>query len=139
MSTSLPRMRSSCICIGFAHQSVVSTVGFTGALAAHLDERQYDSGFGPCVDAALSGTVITIPDTAHSPTYPDFGRVAAGHGVTHTMSIGLPVPERTIGGVNIYATDDHPFDQATQEVATPFAGYPPPAVANATAYATTPH
>src|SRR3954470_14355476 len=91
----------------------VSTVAFTGALAAYLDERQYDSGFGPCVDAALSGTVITIPDTAHSPTYPDFGRVAARHGITHTMSIGLPIPERTVGGLNLYGTGDHPFDQAT--------------------------
>src|SRR3954454_17733098 len=115
----------------------VSTVAFTGALAAYLDERQYDSGFGPCVDAALSGPGITIPDPAHSPPYPDFGRVAARHGVTHTMSIGLPVPERTVGGLNVYGTGDHRFDEATQEVATAFAGYAAVAVANASVYAST--
>src|SRR3954471_10369739 len=118
-------------------QEQVSTVAFSGTLAAYLDERQYDAGFGPCMDAALSGTVITIPDTARSPTYPDFGRVAARHGITHTMSIGLPIPERTVGGLNIYGTGDHPFDEATQEVATAFAGYAAVAVANASVYAST--
>jgi GAF domain-containing protein len=125
------------VSVTLLQQEQVSTVAFSGALAAYLDERQYDAGFGPCMDAALSGTVISIPDTAHSPTYPDFGRVAARHGITHTMSIGLPIPERTVGGLNIYGTDDHPFDEATQEVATAFAGYAAVAVANASVYAST--
>jgi hypothetical protein len=96
------------VSVTLLQQEHVSTVAFSGTLAAYLDERQYDAGFGPCVDAALSGTVITIPDTAHSPTYPDFGRVAARHGITHTMPIGLPIPERTVGGLNIYGTGNHP-------------------------------
>src|SRR4051794_29713329 len=29
------------------------TVSFSGTLAAALDERQYEDGFGPCMDAAL--------------------------------------------------------------------------------------
>ena len=115
----------------------VASAAFTGPLSAHLDERQYESGFGPCMDAATSGTTITIDDTAHSPTYPDFARAAARKGVRHTMSIGLPVQRQTIGALNVYGTDDTPFDEAKQELATAFASYAAVAVANAGVYAST--
>jgi GAF domain-containing protein len=115
----------------------VASAAFTGALSAQLDERQYEAGFGPCMDAATSGTTITIDDTAHSPHYPDFARAAARHGVRHTMSIGLPVQHQTIGALNVYGTDDTPFDEAKQELATAFASYAAVAVANAGVYAST--
>jgi GAF domain-containing protein len=115
----------------------VASAAFTGPLAAQLDERQYESGFGPCMDAATSGTTVTIDDTAHSARYPDFARAAARKGVRHTMSIGLPVQRQTIGALNVYGTDDTPFDEAKQELATAFASYAAVAVANAGVYATT--
>ncbi|MFL6111524.1 MAG: GAF and ANTAR domain-containing protein, partial [Catenulispora sp.] len=115
----------------------VASAAFTGPLFAQLDERQYEAGFGPCMDAATSGTTITIDDTADSPRYPDFARAAARHGVRHTMSIGLPVQRQTIGALNVYGTDDTPFDEAKQELATAFASYAAVAVANAGVYAST--
>src|SRR3954464_15312134 len=115
----------------------VSSVAFTGALSAQLDERQYEAGFGPCMDAALSGATVTIENTAADPTYPDFGRAAARRGITHTMSIGLPVARQTIGALNIYGSADGAFDAATQELATAFASYAAVAVANAGVYAST--
>ena len=114
-----------------------ASAAFTGPLAAQLDERQYEAGFGPCMDAATSGGTITIDDTADSPDYPDFARMAARRGVRHTMSIGLPVQRQTIGALNVYGTDDTPFDEATQELATAFASYAAVAVANAGVYAST--
>ena len=115
----------------------VASAAFTGPLSAELDERQYESGFGPCMDAATSGTIITIDDTAHSPSYPDFARAAARKGVRHTMSIGLPVQRQIVGALNVYGTDDTPFDEAKQELATAFASYAAVAVANAGVYAST--
>jgi GAF domain-containing protein len=115
----------------------VFSVVFTGSLASHLDERQYEAGFGPCMDAALSGATITISDTADDAVYPDFGRAAARHGITHTMSIGLPVARQTIGALNIYGTAEGDFDEATQELAAAFASYAAVAVANAGVYAST--
>jgi len=114
-----------------------ASVAFTGPLSVQLDERQYEAGFGPCMDAAVSGRMIAISNTADSPTYPDFGRAAARRGIRHTLSMGLPVARQTIGALNIYATDDTPFDEATQELATAFASYAAVAVANAGVYATT--
>jgi GAF domain-containing protein len=112
-------------------------VVFTGPLASQLDERQYESGFGPCVDAALSGTTIAIEDTADSPTYRDFARIARRHGITHTLSTGLPVQRRTIGALNVYGTDEAAFDDTTRELATAFASYAAVALANADLYAST--
>lgn len=115
----------------------VASAAFTGPLALGLDERQYEAGFGPCMDAATSGATITIDDTADDPAYRDFGRIAASRGIRHTMSIGLPVARQTIGALNIYSTDQTPFDMATQELAAAFASYAAVAVANAGVYATT--
>jgi GAF domain-containing protein len=115
----------------------VESAAFTGPLAAQQDERQYESGFGPCMDAAISGGSIAIDDTATSTTYPDFARVARRHGVTHTLSTGLPVQRQIIGGLNIYGTDGRAFDEHAQELATTFAGYAAVAVANAGLYAST--
>ncbi len=123
------------VSVTLMQEGKVSSVSFTGPLAVDLDERQYDAGFGPCVDAALSGGTIAIDDTAASTHYPDFGRIAWRKGITHTLSIGLPVQQRAIGSLNIYGTGGNPCDPATQELASAFAGYAAVAVANAGVYA----
>jgi GAF domain-containing protein len=125
------------VSVTLLHDGQVATVTFTGPLASQLDERQYEAGFGPCMDAALSGATIVIEDTSDSPAYPDFGRIAHRRGITHTMSIGLPVARQTIGALNIYAIDDAILDEGTRELATAFASYAAVAVANAGVYATT--
>ena len=125
------------VSVTLLHDDKVASVAFTGSLAAQLDERQYEAGFGPCVDAALSGTTIAIENTADSPTYPDFAMLAHRHGITHTLSTGLPVQRRTIGALNIYGTDEHAFDDTTRELATAFASYAAVALANADLYAST--
>src|SRR3954452_9702399 len=47
------------------------TVVFTGRLAVYLDERQYAIGFGPCLDAAVSGSTILV-NTGRQEDYPEF-------------------------------------------------------------------
>ena len=125
------------VSVTLMQDGTVTSVSFTGPLAVQLDERQYEAGFGPCMEAALSGATIPIDDTAHSGTYPDFGRIAFRHGITHTMSIGLPVERRTVGALNIYGSGEGPFDETTAELATAFASYAAVAVANAGLYAST--
>ena len=99
------------------------TVAFTGELAVHLDERQYEKGFGPCMDAAMSGDTIVLPDTGADPRYPDFGAVAVRAGVRSSLSVGMPVPQRIVGGLNVYAPDPYAFDQDAIELARQFAGF----------------
>jgi GAF domain-containing protein len=115
----------------------VSSVVFTGSLAVDLDERQYEAGFGPCVDAAASGATIAIPDTVASSDYPDFARAARRRGINATLSVGLPVEQRTIGALNLYGSSGEPFDDSSAELARAFASYAAVAVANAGVYAST--
>jgi len=111
------------------------TVAFTGDLAVDLDERQYRSGFGPCLDVAVSGGTILL-DTSDDSRYPEFSAAARRRGVTHSLSVGLPIPQRTIGALNIYGSAG-PFTDREVESAHAFAGHAAVAVANAALFAST--
>lgn len=113
------------------------TVVFTGPLAVALDERQYEAGYGPCMDAAVSGQTIEIDHSRSDTPYPAFSTMALRAGITHSVSVGLPVAQRVIGGMNIYGSDELPFDTNATELAVTFAGYAAVAVANAHLYSTT--
>src|SRR4051812_42639597 len=86
------------------------TVVFTGSLAHQLDERQYEAGFGPCMDAAVAGATIRVSNTDPGTPYPEFSRVSLRAGVSHSLSVGLPMPQRTLGALNLYAAGERPFD-----------------------------
>jgi len=108
---------------------------FTGRLAIDLDERQYDLGFGPCLDAAKTGQTLVLDTTDDHSPYREFGRIAARAGVRYTVSLGLPIAQRSIGGLNVYCTDDTPLSAAFVEHAEVFAGYAAVAVNNVASYA----
>jgi GAF domain-containing protein len=107
------------------------SIAFTGDLAVQLDERQYARGFGPCMDASVSGDTITIKDTGIDDRYPDFGAVAARAGMRSILSVGMPVPQRIVGGLNFYARVPDAFDQASADLAQAFAAYGAVALVNA--------
>ena len=107
------------------------TVAFTGDLAVQLDERQYEKGFGPCLDAALSGDSIVIADSGDDDRYRDFGAVAARAGIGSSLSVGMPVAQRVVGALNLYARAPAAFDRAAVEVAQRFAGFGAVALVNA--------
>ena len=110
------------------------TTVFTGPLAVDLDERQYELGFGPCLDAAKTGQTIIV-DTDRDSPYREFARVAGRAGVRHVLSVGMPMGQRSIGGLNIYSTADAVLTPALVEHAEVFAGYAAVAVNNVTRYA----
>lgn len=113
------------------------TVVFTGSLAVQLDERQYELGFGPCTDAAISGHTIVVDHDDPASAYPDFSALCRQAGVRHTVSVGLPVPQRTIGALNLYGCVVEPIGRSAVALAEAFASYAAVAVANAALYSTT--
>lgn len=111
------------------------SVAFTGPLAVALDERQYESGRGPCLDAAVSGSVITVEDTSHDESYPEFARQAARAGIRSSLSIGLAgIVGGAVGALNVYGSMS-PFDRESRDVALAFATYATVAVTNAAVFA----
>ena len=60
--------------------------------------------------------------------------MAADRGVTHSLSVGLPIPQRTTGALNLYSAAERPFAMESVALAEAFAGYAAVAVANAALY-----
>jgi len=111
------------------------SVVFTGPLAVDLDERQYEQGFGPCLDAAMTGETIIVDTGSTDSPYRECARTAARAGVRHVVSVGLPIAQQSIGGLNIYKTLPGGFPAGFLEHVQVFASYAAVAVNNVTSYA----
>ena len=69
------------------------SVVFTGPLAVDLDERQYELGFGPCLDAAKTGQTIILDTNSDDSPCREFARMALRAGASSTPSRwGCPSP-----------------------------------------------
>lgn len=106
------------------------TAAFTGDLARTLDERQYEGG-GPCLDAAVGGSVLSVPDLTREQRWSHYVPAALEAGVRSSLSVGLPVHENVTGALNLYATEFDAFDEDAVLLARTFSGYAAVALANA--------
>jgi GAF domain-containing protein len=113
------------------------TAAFTGDLARNLDESQYESGHGPCLDASAAAATMSVPDMASETRWPQWTSRARETGVNSSLSVGLPVQDTVTGALNIYATKPDAFDDDAIVLGQTFAGYAAVALANAHLYDTT--
>jgi GAF domain-containing protein len=113
------------------------TAAFTGDLALSLDERQYEQGIGPCLEAADIAGVVSVSDTATDDRWPEWAARARAQGIYSSLSIGLPIRDSVFGALNIYGSKPDTFDDDAVTVAKAFAGYAAVALANAHLYDTT--
>lgn len=97
------------------------TAAFAGPLALELDEHQYESNRGPCLDAAVYGETIHLTMGSTDQPYPDLRHRAQQRGVTHTLSIGLSTGDQVTGAMNIYNTTGRPFSVDSDRIARTFA------------------
>jgi GAF domain-containing protein len=112
------------------------TAAFTGDRALACDERQYELGHGPCLDAAAGAATLSVPDMSREDRWPDYAPRAVAAGVHSSLSIGLPVHESVAGALNVYAMKPGAFDDDAVVLAQTFAGYAAVALANAHLYDT---
>jgi GAF domain-containing protein len=113
------------------------TVAFTGQTAVELDERQYEAERGPCLDAAASGQLVGIRDTAAETRWQRFTETAVEHGIRSSLSVPLPVQREVTGALNFYAGETDAFNDDCVELAQAFAAHAAVAVANAHLYEST--
>jgi len=110
------------------------TAVFTDETAPHIDQAQYDTGDGPCLEAFKTGTVVRIGSTLVDGPFAAFRRAAADHGVRSTLSMPLKAAETSIGALNLYSLTEHAFDEDEQAMAGLFADQAAVVLANADAY-----
>lgn len=111
-----------------------TTAVFTDPLSPEIDEAQYTSGRGPCLDAFRTQQVLTITCTENEGRWPEFAAVAAKHGILSTMSLPMVAAGRGVGAMNFYARTDNAFGEREVEVGLKFAEQAAIVLANADAY-----
>ena len=129
-------------CVPGAHEASVTlvekgrprTVAFTGQLAVSLDERQYERGFGPCLDCIAAGEPVRIESMSGEQRWRSFTAAAHDEGARSSLSIPVPVQREVFAALNIYSTDERAFDDASVEVASTFAAYAGVALTNVHLY-----
>ncbi|HWL34949.1 MAG TPA: GAF and ANTAR domain-containing protein [Frankiaceae bacterium] len=109
------------------------TVVSTDDLAQQLDNAQYETLEGPCLDASRYGEVYVIPEMSADARWPVFADAATRQGIRSSLSLPLSVSGRSIGALNLYSTDHDGFDGAT-DVGRLFAGQASVAITNAEVY-----
>ena len=125
------------VSITVVRDRAATSAGSTGTIAAALDERQYASGFGPCLHAAATAGEVVVADTAHEAAYPGFAAMAKRHGVGSAVAIGLAVAGSATAALNVYRPGPGGADAQAMAITTRaarvFAAYACVAVSNAAA------
>jgi GAF domain-containing protein len=122
------------VSVTLLHGNAPHTAAFTGPLAVTLDEKQYELGYGPCLDAAENTTSLMVPDAGSEDRWPGWAALAAQAGVHSSLSVGLRVHQKVTGALNIYATTLKAFDDDAITITQTFAGFAAVALANAHLY-----
>lgn len=119
------------VSVSMLRDGKAATAAFTGELALQLDERQYEEGHGPCMEAAQSGSAVLVTNLETDDRWPDYVPSALEAGARSSLSVPLPIQEAVTGALNIYSREVRAFDEEACELAAAFAGYAAVAVANA--------
>jgi hypothetical protein len=94
------------------HDGNVATVLTSDQRYIALDDAQYETGEGPCLDALTRLEPIYLRDTDQArERWPHFAQTAQHLGVRSTLSLHLPVQEgRLAASMNLYATQTLDLD-----------------------------
>lgn len=109
------------------------TVVSTDDLAREVDNAQYETLEGPCLDASRYGEVYVVREMAGETRWPVFCSVAARKGIRSSLSLPLSVRGAPIGALNLYS-EQHDGFAGAEEVGRLFAGQAGVAIANAEVY-----
>src|SRR3954454_20030303 len=110
------------------------TAVFTDEAAPEIDQAQYDTGEGPCLDAFRNQQIREIESTREEGPWPAFRAAAAAHGIGSTLSFPLVLDKQSIGAMNLYAHEEHAFTDADRDRGSPFASQAAIVLANVQAY-----
>jgi GAF domain-containing protein len=118
----------------FEHEQLV-TAAASGPLVQRVDEHQYSSDEGPCLESLRTGELRRSPSLEADTRWPKFRGPTLDEGVVSCLSLPLVIGNHGTGGVlNLYS-QNRPFEDADEEIGRRFIAPASVAVANARAYA----
>lgn len=115
------------------------TAAYTDERVLRLDERQYTSGQGPCLEAARTRTPVRVCMGFDDDRWPEFVTASRGEGILATLSIPLIVgplspgaeEESLVGSLNVYSRNAAAFDPFDEVLMSLFATSASQAITNA--------
>jgi GAF domain-containing protein len=112
-----------------------TTAVFTDEQAPHIDQAQYDTGRGPCLDAWRTKTTVRLDDLEQvDDRYTEFAGACLEHGIHSTLSMALVAAGAGVGALNFYGRDKQGFSGEDERAAEEFATAASVVLANAVAY-----
>lgn len=110
--------------VSVVHGTMVETEASTGDLPRRVDELQYATGQGPCLDAIRHHEVFRTDDLGAEDRWPDFSARAVELGARSMLAFRLFVEADTMGALNLYSSDYGAFDHPDAErVGSVYAAY----------------
>ncbi len=97
------------------------TVASTDDTVLGMDRHQYETGEGPCLDAATEGHWFHVESLAEEDRWPTFGPLAAEQGIASILSTPLMANDQSVGALNIYSNQAGAFGARQQQLAALFA------------------
>ena len=99
----------------------VRTAAYTDEKALPLDDQQYASGQGPCLEAALQRTPLRAVIDEEQHRWPEFIEAAQQAGIRACLSVPLLIAaadseQELVGSLNIYSHTATAFDQFDAEL-----------------------
>jgi GAF domain-containing protein len=100
---------------------LIETVAQTDELVDTVDKVQYETGEGPCMDAAWAHETFRVDDLVADARWPKFGPAAADLGIRSILAFRLYVVADDFGALNVYSSEPAAFDDDSQHVGQLFA------------------
>lgn len=111
----------------------VATYGATDERVNPVDQTQYDTNKGPCIDALKVGEIQYLDGTSVEPKWRQFAETAADHDVYSVLSFPLWLKGEVIGALNFYSHERDAVRPGHREEGSLFAAQAAVAISNARA------
>lgn len=107
---------------------------FTDPRAPLIDQAQYETEDGPCLDAFRQQRIFLIESTLEDKRWPQFASDAVAHGILSTLSVPIAARSESLGALNLYSKRLSAFDEVGVQRAGSFATHAAFVLVNAQVY-----
>ncbi|GAS95964.1 two component system response regulator [Mycolicibacterium canariasense] len=92
------------------------TAVHTDQRTLRVDSEQYDSGEGPCLEAARTRQIMLVDAEEAAATWPQFAAAARAEGIRSFLAAPLVTADQTLGSLNLYGRSRSAFDSFDAEI-----------------------
>jgi GAF domain-containing protein len=101
----------------------VQTRAASGDLARAVDQAQYDTGEGPCLDTLYEQRTLRVGDLRREQRWPRFTERVTRLGVRSMLTLRLYVRGDELGSLNLFARRTDAFDDESEYIGLLFAAH----------------